>query len=100
LKTGIKYLTFWAASEDNLTGRSKMEVSALVYLLERGLGDASAIKRFNDNGVRVRVLGRWQELINKPALTKAIEHTQHVTSENEKANITILLGYDGQSEML
>lgn len=100
LETGVEYLTFWAASEDNLTGRSKVEVSALVWLLEKGLADKTALDRFERHGVRVRVLGRWRELINKPSLANAIDHVQSITSENEKANVTILLGYDGQSEMI
>jgi undecaprenyl diphosphate synthase len=97
---GIDYLTFWAASEDNLKGRSKVEVSALVWLLERGLADEKALARFKKDGVRVRVLGRWREIIDKPSLNQAIEHVQSITSENTKANVTILLGYDGQSEMV
>ncbi len=97
---GIEYFTFWAASEDNLKERPKLEITALIYLIEKYLSTESVIQRFETNKVRVRVLGRWQELIPKESVHKGIEHLQQRTANFTDKNLTILLGYDGQSEMV
>ncbi len=97
---GISYFTFWAASEDNLKSRPKLEVTALVYLIDKYLSTESTLQRFEQEKVRVRVLGRWQELISSQGVHAGIERLQQRTSGFTERNLTILLGYDGQSEML
>lgn len=99
-RAGISYFTFWAASEDNLKSRPKLEISALMFLIDRYLSTESALERFLEDKVRVRVLGRWQELIPKESVHKGIENLQQRTSHFTERNLTILLGYDGQSEMV
>lgn len=99
-RSGVSYFTFWAASEDNLKSRPKLEISALVYLMDTYLSAESTIKRFEENQIRVRVLGRWQELITSKSVHAGIEALQQRTATFTERNLTILLGYDGQSEMV
>jgi undecaprenyl diphosphate synthase len=99
-KQGVQYLTFWAASEDNLTKRSKVEVKALLWLIEKFVSSDAILKKFVDNQIRVRVLGRWEALLDNKHLTNRIKQIQQDTASFQDYNLTILLGYDGQSEML
>lgn len=99
-RAGISYFTFWAASESNLKDRPKLEVTALLWLIEKYLSKEESLQRFIDNKVRVRVLGRWQELIDNTGVHEGIANLQQQTVGFQDRNLTILLGYDGQSEML
>lgn len=99
-RSGASYFTFWAASESNLKSRPKLEISALVYLMDTYLSADTTIKRFEEHQIRVRVLGRWQELITSKSVHEGIEALQQRTARFNERNLTILLGYDGQSEMV
>ena len=60
---GVPYFTFWAASEDNLKKRSRIEVKFLVLILKNELFDKSLFGRLEKNEVRLRVFGRWNEIL-------------------------------------
>lgn len=100
LACGVKYYTFWAASEDNLLKRSKLEVSVLLRIVSEYLYRSGAIEQFQEKGIRVRVLGRWKELISDKKVHEGIERVEQATALCAKANLTLLLGYDGRSEMV
>ncbi len=97
---GVKYFTFWASSEDNLRKRPKMEVKALLWLMEKYLARPDIVENFVKHEIRVRVLGRWEEMLESQKLQKGLKDLQEKTIGFEKKFLTILLGYDGQSEML
>lgn len=98
-EAGVTYVTFWAASEDNLKKRPALEVKELLRLIHKLLSTSEAVERFVKNEVRVRVLGRWPELI-PTVLHGEIHKLEQKTALFDKYHLTILLGYDGQSEML
>lgn len=100
LDAHVPYFTFWAASEDNLIKRSKIEVTVLLHIVSQYLFEGDAIERFKRKDVRVRVLGRWKEIITDKKIHIGIEKLENDTSSCTAGNLTILLGYDGQSEML
>jgi undecaprenyl diphosphate synthase len=97
--SGVAYMTFYAASEDNLRKRPQIEVAELLRLMRQYLATPDAVDKFVQQQVRVRVLGRWPELIPS-ILHEGIHRLEKETSEFSKHNLTFLLGYDGQSEML
>ena len=98
---GIPFFTFWGASEDNLTKRSKIEVNFLVTLFQRKLEEELRSDFFTKNQIRVRVIGRWETLLNNPAkLKRLITEVEGQTRSFQKNRLTILFGYDGRSEML
>ena len=99
LKANIPYLTFWAASEDNLTKRNKAEVKFLTLLLKNFLKKELENKTFIKNKIRIRIIGRWRELLKDKNLENLIKELEKATSEGRK-NLTILFGYDGRQEML
>jgi undecaprenyl diphosphate synthase len=97
---GIKYITFWACSVDNLTKRSKIEVKYLIQYIYEALIDPETQATIDKHNIQVRVLGRWKEIIKRKDVLDAIEDIQTRNRRNTGAYLTILLGYDGQDEML
>ena len=100
IEHGIQYITFWACSVDNLTKRSKIEVKYLVQYIYDALIDPETQATIDKYNIQVRVLGRWKEIIKRREVLQAIEDIQNRNRRNTGAFLTILLGYDGQDEML
>ena len=100
----VSYVTFWAASEDNLTKRSKHEVRFLISLLQKWLAKSLQEETFVKNKTRFRMIGRWDILLAKEKTTGALKETvkqlEEETKEFSQNNLTILFGYDGRREMI
>jgi len=97
----IPYLTFWAASEDNLKKRSKYEVRFLVSLLTDWVRKEIEKKDFVNNETRVRFIGHWKQILpDHEKLALLIDTLEKQTRGFMKHNLTILFGYDGRSEMI
>lgn len=99
-KKGVKYVTFWAASESNLAKRSKTEIDFLLKYLREALEDEKAIGELNEQEVKVRILGEWKKFVQDKRLEQAIYDIEIKTQSNSKRELTILFGYDGKQEML
>lgn len=97
---GVPCLTFWAASEDNLIKRSRLEVKLLVALLRRELTSKEFKERLIRDKVRVHFVGRWNEILRDADLAKSIHAAEAETAHFQKSHLTILFGYDGQQEMM
>ena len=97
---GIPYVTLWAASADNLTKRSKIEIKFLCSILRRELGSKQTIARFMDNRIRVRFIGQWKKLVEDDTLISVLEKRQEETKGFTERNLTVLFGYDGKREMM
>lgn len=99
-KTGISYLTLWAASEDNLLKRQKIEISALVSIFTEYIRDKESLEELREDQIRFRVLGRGREIVQSQKLDQAISDLEAETGSFVKHNLTILFGYDGRREMI
>ena len=97
---GIPYVTLWAASEDNLIKRSKIEIKFLCSILRRELASPRTIARFMDNHIRVRFVGQWERLINDSKLAFVLKKREEDTKKFTERNLTVLFGYDGKREMM
>jgi undecaprenyl diphosphate synthase len=99
LELNIPYFTFWGSSLDNITNRSKKEVSYLFDIFEKQFKKLSLDKRIHDNEVRVRVIGKWEQYFptkTKKAIKEAIEKTKNYNNYN----LTFLMAYNGTDEMI
>lgn len=99
LEFGIPYLTFWGASWDNLTKRSRQEVDFLCEVFAERFKAIAKDKRVHENKVRIRVLGPWSEILPKQtqeAISRAIDSTR----EYGDYHLTFLLAYDGRQEII
>ena len=99
VETGIKYVTLWVGSYDNLTERSKIEIAMLnkAYrqLIEKSLSDERTYK----NKIRIQFIGEWKKLL-EPKTVELINLAQRKTASHNKHILTALAGYNGDREML
>ncbi len=95
VKRGVPVLTLYAFSRENWA-RSDDEVVGLFRLLEGAIRDETAELRAE--GVRVRLLGRMDEL---PAETRrSIEGALDQTSEGVRLLLNIAFNYAGRTELV
>ena len=96
---GVKYVTLWVGSYDNLTKRSKTEITMLnkAYrqLIEKTLNDDRTYK----NGIRIQFLGEWKKLL-EPKTIELINRAHKKTAKHRRHVLTALAGYNGDREML
>jgi len=92
---GVHYLTIWAFSAENWL-RPKAEV---LYLMDLFYGFLTKeLKRLEDKGVRLRFLGRRDNLSAK--LVKVIDDSEARTADNSNGVVSLCLNYGGQAEIV
>lgn len=95
-KLGIKTLTVYALSTENIKERAKREVLGLFNLFRRGYH--SRLKKMIQNGVRVTILG---ELDGLPKTIRVIiNKIKKVYIKNESIKLNIALNYGGKKELV
>lgn len=97
---GIPYVTFWATSEDNLMKRTRVEVEALIGLLEKAFTNQEWLEALNNRKIQFRVLGRWREILAGKKIVNLIHRIEKDTAGYNKYCLTILLAYSGKKEMM
>ena len=99
-RLGVRYFTFWAASESNLTKRTKEEVAVLMMLFRDEIVRQLQAKEFDELHVRVRVHGKGLEILGDKKFTDAVRDLEEKSSKYTDKQLTILFGYNGTTEML
>jgi undecaprenyl diphosphate synthase len=97
---GIKYVTFWGASYDNLKKRSKLEVAFLMKLLKDELLNPKIRQRFTETKTKLQVIGEWRDFVEDKNTVLEIERLVEESKQYSENTVTILFAYDGQREML
>ncbi len=93
LELEIPYLTVYALSTENLSSRDPDELEALFDLYVAGLDEIAQDERIHTKEVKVRVVGRTDELPDR--VNEAIKNAQERTSEYSKFTFTVCLAYGG-----
>ncbi|MCC7356513.1 MAG: di-trans,poly-cis-decaprenylcistransferase [Candidatus Doudnabacteria bacterium] len=99
-KKGVNYVTFWGASGDNLRKRTPFEVQFLAFIAKSKSSDSKLLEELIKNEIKVRVVGKWNEILNDTDLAKSITDLESKTAHFTKRTITVLFGYSGIEEML
>lgn len=97
---GVLQVTSWGLSLENLTKRTKLEVKFLLALIRNELEKPEFLKKLYDNKINFKVVGEWHTIVHDTNLQNAIKKLEDETAHFKKRKATILLGYDGKSEML
>jgi undecaprenyl diphosphate synthase len=97
---GVLQVTSWGLSLENLIKRTKLEVKFLLVLIRNELEKPEFLKKLYDNKINFKVVGEWNTIVHDTSLQNAIKKLENETAHFKKRKATILLGYDGKSEML
>jgi len=92
----LPFLTLYAFSLENNLRRPKTEVNFLMRLLRSYLG--SNVQRMNDNNVRIRYIGRTQELPSE--VREKMQWAEEETARNTGTTLTLALNYGARSELV
>ena len=99
LKAGIKHVTFWGASLNNVTKRDNKEVQFLFKLFTGYFKKIAKAKLIHTHKVHINAFGEWDTYF--PAETKAALKTAlSATAEYNDFQLTFLLAYNGTNEMV
>ena len=93
---GIKYLSVYALSSENIKGRSKEEVKGLLRLLKEGF--LKYLPRLKKNGVRLNFIGNFHGLPKPTQLL--IKQAQRELSGGKKGVLVVALNYGGRHEIV
>ncbi len=96
---GIKYVSFWGSSEENMKKRSLKERRELVKIYEKYFIKLISSDDIFDDEVCINVLGKWREQLPK-SLIDIIEEGIEKTKNHKKYHLTFFLSYSGDEEML
>ena len=95
---GVKTLTVWALSTENIKKRSRGELYALYNLYVRTANDPRMLEKLRSNGARVMVIGNLNLL---PArVSKALRYIESKTKAYKDLTINLLIGYGGRDDLL
>lgn len=95
-KLGVRTITMYALSTENIKERAKREVTGLFRLMK--LGYHSKIKKMMKKGVSVTILGELEGL--PKTIKRLIEEVKKAYIKNESIKLNIALNYGGQKELV
>lgn len=95
-KMGVKTVTVYALSTENIQERAKREVSSLFSLMRKGYN--TKLKKMMKNGVKVTVLGELNGLPR--TVRRLIEQIKKAYIKNEAIKLNIALNYGGKGELI
>ncbi len=93
---GIKTLTVWVLSTENIRQRAKREVFGLFNLMRKVYH--RRFSKMMKKGVRVSILGELEGLPS--AIKKLLDQIRKVYIQNESITLNIALNYGGKKELI
>lgn len=93
---GVKTITVYALSTENIKERAKREVLGLFDLIRRGYH--TKLKKMMQRGVRISILGEMQGLPG--TIKRLIEQIKKTYIKNESIKLNIALNYGGKRELV
>jgi undecaprenyl diphosphate synthase len=98
-KLGIRELSFWGSSLENLKKRPLDETRALLRIYEEYFQQLASNKDIHENQVQVRFIGRWREQFPE-SLKKILFAIEAATKDYSEYGLNFLLAYSGDDDML
>lgn len=99
LTLGVRVISFWGMSRDNIEKRDPFEVKRLLSLMRKKFRELGHDPRIQKHEVSIRFLGAWRELLPK-SLVRIMEETMERTKAYGKRMLNLLICYDGREEMM
>jgi len=95
---GVKTVTIYALSIDNIRRRPKDEINHLFNLIEKGLKELMSSKIVFKNKVKVKVIGRKNILPKN--IVEIAEKLEEKTKNNNEHFLYFAIGYGGREEIV
>ncbi len=95
-KMGVKTITVYALSTENIRERARREVGGLFRLMRSSYN--TKIRKMMQNGVKISILGEINGLPD--SIRKLIEQLRNTYIENEAIQLNIALNYGGKKELV
>lgn len=95
-KLGVKVVTVYALSTENIKERAKREVFGLFNLFRKGFH--TRLKKMMQRGISVTILGEVHGLPS--TLRKVIDQIKKTYIKNESIKLNIALNYGGHQELI
>lgn len=95
-RLGIKTITVYALSTENIKERAKREVLGLFNLFRKGYH--SRLKKMMENGVSVTIFGELEGL--PKTIKNIIQRIKKTYIKNESIKLNIALNYGGKKELI
>lgn len=96
---GIRELSFWGSSLENLKKRPLEETRALLRIYETYFKELLGNTDIHENKVRVRLIGRWREQFPE-ALKRVLFEIEEATKDYNQYGLNFFLAYSGDDDML
>jgi len=99
LKDGIKYLTFWGSSKNNIQKRPLDEKRALLKIYEKYFKRLINDPDIYENKTRIQIIGDWRNQF--PSKLKGILEKGIKKTKNHSNNfLSFMLAYNGDEDVL
>lgn len=99
LAMGVKCLSLWGSSVENLTKRPLLEKKELLRIYEEYFAKLLKSDDIHDNKVRINFIGKWEQQF--PGSLKKIMHECLDATKNYSDHVlNFFLAYSGDDEML
>lgn len=99
LDMGLKCVSIWGGSWENLTERSKIEVKFLIKVYEQYIGQLIKRKELHENEIKVNIFGRWREIMPQKAI-RLFEKAMEATQNYNKSCLNLFIAYNGTDETI
>lgn len=97
-RLGIRELSFWGSSLENLSKRPLAERVALLRIYETYFAKLSGSEDIQKDQVRIRFIGRWEEQF-PASLQEVLVQCQETTRNYDRYFLNFFLAYSGDDEM-
>ena len=97
-RMGVKTLSVWALSTENIANRSGAELGILYALYQKAAVDPEIFKVLSENNARIRVIGDMSRVPRK--VREALASLERRTAAYRDFTINLLIGYGGREDIL
>jgi len=97
-RMGIREISFWGSSIENLTKRPLIESRALLRIYETYFSKLAESEEIHTDQARIRCIGHWEEQFPEP-LKKVLSRCIESTKEYDQYFLNFFLAYSGDDEM-
>ncbi|MEM3227806.1 MAG: polyprenyl diphosphate synthase [Candidatus Micrarchaeaceae archaeon] len=97
IKMGVKTLTAWALSTENVANRDKKELNILYNLYIKAVNDPKIIEKLKRNRIHVNIIGNLSVLPKRVRIE--LHKLETITSTYRDNTINLLVAYGGREDI-